>query len=139
MITDTHIIFSPMKTRRRKFSPADRLRSFRYAFRGIIDLILEEHNFRIHLVVLIIIIAAGIFFRISLTSWFAIIFVSALVLVCESFNSSIEMLADAINPEADERIRKAKDIAAAAVLISAIAAVITGLLIFAPHIMKLFA
>ena len=126
-----------MKAKGRKFSFADRLRSFRYAFRGIFELISMEHNFRIHLVVLIIIIAAGIIFRIELTSWFAIILVSALVLVSESFNTSVENLADAINPEPDERIRKAKDIAAAAVLISAIAAVITGLLIFGPHLLKL--
>ena len=129
--------FSPMKAKGRKFSFADRLRSFRYAFRGIFELISMEHNFRIHLVVLIIIIAAGIIFRIELTSWFAIILISALVLVSESFNTSVENLADAINPEPDERIRKAKDIAAAAVLISAIAAVITGLLIFGPHLLKL--
>ena len=126
-----------MKAKGRKFSFADRIRSFRYAFRGVFELISMEHNFRIHLTVLIIIIAAGIFFRIGLTSWFAIILVSALVLVSESFNTSVEKLADVLNPEPDERIRKAKDIAAAAVLISAIAAVITGLLIFGPHLLKL--
>jgi diacylglycerol kinase len=126
-----------MKAKGRKFSFADRLRSFRYAFRGIFELISMEHNFRIHLLVLIIVIAAGIMFRIELTSWFAIILVSALVLVSESFNTSVEKLADVINPEPDERIRKAKDIAAAAVLISAIAAVITGLLIFGQHLLKL--
>ena len=126
-----------MKAKGRKFSFADRLRSFRYAFRGIFELISMEHNFRIHLVVLIVVIATGIIFRIELASWFAIILVSALVLVSESFNTSVENLADAINPEPDERIRKAKDIAAAAVLISAIAAVITGLLIFGPHLLKL--
>jgi len=130
--------FSGMKAGGRKFSIADRLRSFRYAFRGITELIREEHNFRIHLAVLIIVIASGIFFRISLSSWVTIIFVSALVLVSECINTSIEKLADAINPEPDERIRKAKDIAAAAVLISAIAAVITGLLIFAPYLLRLF-
>jgi len=127
-----------MKDGSRKFTLADRIRSFRYAFRGIIDLISVEHNFRIHLSVLIIVIAAGIFFRISFTSWFAIIFVSALVLVSESFNTSIEKLSDLINPEPEEKIRKVKDIAAAAVLISAIAAVITGLMIFVPHLVKLF-
>lgn len=128
-----------MKAKERKFSFAERLHSFGYAFRGISELIRREHNFRIHLAVLIIVIAAGIFFRISSTSWIVIILVSALVLVSESFNTSVEKLADVISPEPDERIRMAKDIAAAAVLISAIAAVIAGLLIFVPHLMKLFA
>ncbi len=127
-----------MKAKGRKFSFGDRLQSFRYAFRGITELIRGEHNFRIHLAVLVIVIAAGFFFSISSTSWLTIILVSALVLVSESFNTSVEKLADIINPEPDERIRKAKDIAAAAVLISVIAAVIAGLLIFVPHLKKLF-
>jgi diacylglycerol kinase (ATP) len=126
-----------MKARGRKFDPAERLRSFRYAFRGIIELISGEHNFRIHIAVLIIIIAAGLLFRISLTSWYAIILVSALVLVSEGFNTSVEKLADLISPQPDEEIRKVKDITAAAVLISAIAAVITGLLVFGPHLLNL--
>ena len=132
------IIFSPMKAKGSKFSFADRLQSFRYAFRGITELLRGEHNFRIHLAVLIVVIAAGIFFSISSSSWLAIIIVSALVLVSESFNTSVEKLADIINPEPDERIRKAKDIGAAAVLISAIASVIAGLVIFVPHLIKLF-
>lgn len=127
-----------MKDTRRKFSLADRIHSFRYAFRGIKYLLVEEHNFRIHLVVLLLVIVAGIMIGISLSDWLAIIFVSVLVLVSEGFNSSIEKLSDAVNPEADERIRMAKDIAASAVLISAVAAIITGLFVFAPYLLKFF-
>jgi len=121
-----------------KFSFAERLRSFRYAFNGISDLVRNEHNFRIHLVVLFIVILAGIILRISLTEGMAILFVSALVLVSESFNSSLEYLSDAVSTEDDERIRKAKDIAAAAVLISALTAIVTGSVIFIPELLKLF-
>ncbi|MBK9389701.1 MAG: diacylglycerol kinase family protein [Bacteroidetes bacterium] len=125
-----------MKDRNRKFSLADRLRSFWYAFNGIKRLIADEHNFRIHLLALLLIITAGILVGITTSDWLAIIFVSALVLISESFNSSIERLSDAVNPGIDDRIRKAKDIAAAAVLISAVAAIITGLLVFAPYLLK---
>ena len=56
----------------------------------------------------------------------------------EIFNSSIEDLADVVCPERDERIKKVKDLAAAAVLVSAIAALIIGLIVFIPKIIALF-
>jgi diacylglycerol kinase len=127
-----------MKDSRKKFSLTERLGSFRYAFRGILDLVRYEHNFRIHLVILISVVMAGFFFRISAAEWLAIIVVSALVLVSESFNSAIEFLSDSIVKGMDEKIRTAKDIAAAAVLISAVTAIITGLVIFIPELLKLF-
>lgn len=121
-----------------KFSIAERLRSFRYAYKGIADLIRFEHNFRIHLVILIAVISAGIILRISLSEWMAILFVSAFVLVSESFNTSFEHLSNAVSEETNEKIRRAKDTAAAAVLISVIAAIITGLMIFVPELIELF-
>jgi diacylglycerol kinase len=128
-----------MNDKDNKFSVAERLKSFRYAFNGISDLIRYGHNFRIHLVILIAVIPAGIILRISVTEWMAIVFVSALVLVSEGFNTSLEHLSDAISAESNEKLRRAKDVAAAAVLISALAAVITGLLIFVPVLFALFA
>jgi diacylglycerol kinase len=127
-----------MNNRGNKFSLSERLRSFRYAFNGIIDLIRYEHNFRIHIVILLAVILAGFIIGISLTEWMAILFVSALVLISESLNTSVEHLSDAVSPGTNEKIRKAKDIAAAAVLISAIAAIITGLIIFVPKLLNLF-
>lgn len=127
-----------MNNKGNKFSLSERLRSFRYAFNGMIDLIRYGHNFRIHLVILLAEILAGIIIGISLTEWMAILLVSSLVLISESFNTSLEHLSDAVSPGANENIRKAKDIAAAAVLISAITAIITGLIIFVPKLLNLF-
>lgn len=127
-----------MNDTRNKFSFKERLRSFRYAFNGINDLIHCGHNFRIHLLILITAVLAGIILNISLIEWIALVFVSALVLVSEGFNTSLEYLSDAITGERNENIRKAKDVAAAAVLISALAAIITGLLIFVPELIELF-
>jgi diacylglycerol kinase len=128
-----------MKASGKKFNMSERFKSFSYAFHGISEIIVHEHNFRIHLSILAFVIAAGFFFKISSSDWIAVLLVSALVLASECFNSAIENLSDAVSPEKDERIRKAKDIAAAAVLISAIAAVITGLIVFLPGLVKLFA
>jgi diacylglycerol kinase (ATP) len=116
----------------------ERLRSFRNAFRGMGLLLKHEHNFRIHLFILIIVIIAGALFRIACGEWIAVAFATGLVLITESLNTAIEYLSDRVSPGIDEQIRKAKDTAAAGVLISAIIAIITGALIFLPHIIRLF-
>jgi diacylglycerol kinase len=122
--------------RMKKFSLTERLRSFRDAFHGIGILLGYEHNARIHLFILVIVVIAGIIFRISGTDWLAIIIVSGLVFASECFNTAVEYLSDLITDEENELIRKAKDVAAAGVLISATAAVTAGLIIFIPEIIR---
>ena len=126
-----------MKTGRR-FSISERISSFRHALKGIEDLVQSEHNFRIHLAVLILVIAAGILLGISASEWIAVILVSAIVLITEAINSSLENLADFVSEDENEKIRKTKDMAAAAVLFAATAAVITGLIIFLPYLYLLW-
>ncbi len=120
----------------RPFRLMDRLKSFRYAFRGLLTLFRSEHNARIHLVILIIVILAGILLRISAIDWIAILFVSGLVFISECFNTAIENLSDLITDKPDENIRRAKDVSAAAVLLSALISVAVGLMIFIPAILK---
>lgn len=94
----------------------------------------EEPNFKIHIVATIMVITAGLYFKLSTTEWLAIIIVIGLVLLTELLNTAIENIADFISPERHEKIKMIKDIAAAAVLISAIVALVVGLLIFVPKI-----
>lgn len=122
---------------KRKFSIIERFGSFRHAFHGIVTLLRYEHNARIHLFILVIVILAGFLFRISGTDWMAILFVTGLVFASECFNTAVEYLSDLITGEQDANIRKAKDIAAAGVLISAAISVVTGLIIFIPEILEL--
>lgn len=119
------------------FSIKKRLESFRYAFSGLRVLIKEEHNARIHLFATICVIVVGIFFKISYIEWIAIFFVIGLVFSMEALNSAIEKLCDFICPKIDRRIKNIKDLAAAAVLISAIIALIVGFFIFIPKIILL--
>ena len=121
-----------------KFSIRSRLRSFRYAFSGISMLLKEEHNSRIHLFAVVIVTAAGIFFRISTTEWALLIIVMASVFITELLNSAIETLSDFVIPEWNDKIRTTKDFAAAAVLFAAVASLIVGLLIFVPYIIDFF-
>ncbi len=121
----------------KKFSLRSRLSSFRFAVRGLAALFINEHNARIHLFAAITAIAAGIILKIGRLEWAMIIIVIGLVFISELFNSSIESLSDIVRPEYNEGIRKAKDYAAAAVLISAAISVITAGLIFIPAALKI--
>ena len=115
-----------------KFSIRARIRSFKYAFRGLWWVLRKEHNFRIHLAFVVILIPLCILLRISLTEWALITLCIGLVLSMELVNSAIELLADKFSLKRDPVIGKIKDIAAAAVLISAIAAAAVGLIILVP-------
>jgi diacylglycerol kinase len=117
-----------------KFSIINRLLSFKHAFNGLSILIKEEHNARIHLVASICVIIACLVFKISLYEWIAIVFAVGLVFCLEIINSSIENIADFISPEKHEMIKKIKDLSASGVLISALTALIIGLIIFLPKI-----
>jgi diacylglycerol kinase (ATP) len=125
------------KSQIKDFSLTERLKSFRDAFRGIRTLLWYEHNARIHMAILIVVIIAGVCLKISRSDWMAILFVSGLVFVSECFNTAVEYLSDLIIDKQNENIRRAKDVAAAGVLISAIISVMTGLIIFLPEICHL--
>ena len=81
---------------------------------------------------------AGVLLKLSILEWVAVAFAVGLVFSGEIFNSAIEDLADVVCPERDERIKKVKDLAAAAVLVNAITAAVIGLLVFVPKIIHLF-
>src|SRR5437868_4317504 len=102
------------------FSLKKRLQSFKFAFNGLILLFRSEHNARIHFVAAIIAITAGYLLHISHWEWMAIFLSIALVFITELINSSIEHFADKVSPQQDGTIGKAKDLAAAAVLVAAI-------------------
>ena len=122
----------------KKFSFQARLRSFKYAFQGLGALIRNEHNARIHLFAAICVMIAGIIFSVSTVEWLVISLAIGAVFAAEAFNSSIEALSDLVSPGYNEKIKKAKDFAAAAVLITAVAAATAGLIIFIPKIAGLF-
>jgi len=113
---------------------AKRIRSFRHAARGLILLFKTARNAWIQIVVFLLAIALGIFFGISRLEWLAIILASGFVFTAEAFNSAIEIDIDLTSPEYHPFARDTKDLAAGAVLISAITATIVGLFIFIPRL-----
>jgi len=112
-----------------------RLASFGFAFKGISTLISSQPNARIHLVAMMVVIAAGIFFRVSNTEWLVLTLTMTLVMAAEGFNTALEFLTDLVSPNYHELAGKTKDVAAGAVLITAIGAIVIGMIIFVPKIM----
>ncbi len=113
------------------------MRSFAYAFNGVISLIKNEPNARIHLVALILVLALGTWLSIDLAEWAMVIFAAGLVFMAELFNTAIEKLADVAHPQWDKKIEIIKDYAAAAVLVSAIVAAVAGAMVFLPPLVQL--
>lgn len=122
----------------KKYSLHNRLKSFVYAFRGIKELWRQEPNFKIHISALFSAIILGFILKVSSLEWSLIIILAALVLAAEAFNTAIENMCDMIDTETNEKIRIIKDIAAAAVLITATSAFIIGLIVFVPKLLGLF-
>lgn len=109
-------------------------KGFTYAFNGIRLSFKEGGNFRFHLFAALVVISLGFYFKISNNEWIAIMLCIALVLAAETFNTSIEKLTDIISPDFNKNAGAVKDLAAGAVLICAIGAAITGILIFIPYL-----
>ncbi len=120
-----------------KFSLKSRLKSFRFAIRGFSSLLKNEHNSRIHLIATVIAISLGIILKLSFSEWSLLIIVIGIVFLTELINSSLETLADIIDPDWNKLIMIAKDYSAAAVLISAIIALAVGCLIMIPKLVEL--
>jgi diacylglycerol kinase (ATP) len=120
-----------------KFSLVSRLRSFKFAFKGVFLLFKNEHNAWIHALAAIVAISFGFYFKITQNEWIAVIFLIGFVFSAEAFNSAIEKLVDKISPEYNETAGNIKDLAAGAVLFAAIAAAIAGIVIFAPYFARL--
>lgn len=121
-----------------KFSWKKRGRSFGYAFHGMATLLRDEHNSRIHVCMMAAVIIAGILFGITAIEWCIVCICFGMVLMAEAMNSAIEAIADLVMPDRHPLIKKAKDVAAAGVLFTAIAAAAAGLIIFIPYLTKAF-
>ncbi len=115
---------------------AARIASFRHALNGLGAAIRSEGNIRVHLLATIVVVALGFALGVSAAEWAALLGAMALVWMAELFNTALETLCDIVRPELSDKVKRVKDIAAAAVLLSAVAAAIIGGLVFLPYIYK---
>jgi diacylglycerol kinase len=120
--------------KKEKFSVKKRIRSFGYAFNGLKVMFKEEHNSWIHLFFAGIVVVFMLIFRFTLTEYGMLAFAIGLVFAAELFNSAIENIADHISPEKNDKIKKVKDLSAAAVLVCALTSVVIGCLVLGPKV-----
>ncbi len=106
------------------------LRGFVFAFRGIRDGIREERNFRFHLVFGAYVVGFATQFSLSRAEWLVLCLCIGAVLCAELFNSAIERTVDRISTEQHPLSARAKDLAAAAVLVLTIAVAVIGVVLF---------
>ena len=111
------------------------IQSFAHAYQGFKTSIREEQNLRIELFLGIVSIAMGLYFHLSQSEWMILILTIALVIGSEIFNTALESLVDLASPEINPLAKKAKDAAAAAVLVFSFMAVIIGLILFGPRLL----
>jgi len=114
------------------FSLYARCKSFVYAFAGIKVFLKNEHNALLHLAGTIIVLFLALFFKVSSVEAALLLFVAGLVWITELLNTAIEKIMDFISTQQHPKIKFIKDIAAAAVLVAAIVAFITGCIVFIP-------
>ena len=113
------------------------LRSFRFAGQGILDLFRFENNAKVHLLIAGLVIVAGFLLNISRVEWAIILTQIGLVWAAEAFNTAIEKLCDFVSPGQHPQIKAIKDLSSGAVLILAITAVITGIMILGGRLLEL--
>src|SRR6185295_1736759 len=96
-----------------------------------------QHNAWIHLGITVVVVGAGFLFTLSGSEWCWLILAIATVWTAEALNTAFKFLADAASPDFHPLVRDAKNVAAGAVLITAIAAAIIGVIIFWPNVHRL--
>ncbi|MDO8442695.1 MAG: diacylglycerol kinase family protein [bacterium] len=119
---------------KKEFSLIKRAKSFAHAGRGLLVFIKSTHNAWIHVTVFALVILLGFYFKITYIEWAMLVFAGGLVFVSEAFNTAIEIDMDLTSPEYHPYARDTKDVAAGAVLLSAITAAVIGLLVFGHYL-----
>jgi len=116
------------------FSWAARRRSFVYAWRGVCTVLRSQHNAWIHAAASVGVVVLGVLLGVGRLEWLALIFAVVSVWMAESLNTALELLCDVASPDFHPLVEKAKDVAAGAVLISALGALLVGGLVFGPYL-----
>lgn len=120
------------------FKKQSQIQSFRMAFQGLIVLLKNERNFRLHLIFALIALGVSAFFSISTAEWLLVLLLIGMVLSAEAVNTCIEYICDIVSPEYNPLVKKIKDIAAGVVMLNAFIAVVVGCVIFIPYLIRFF-
>lgn len=113
----------------------DRIKSLGFAMKGIVTFFKTQPNAWIHLAAALTAIVCGTILEIDRAEWCWVVFSVALVIVAEMLNTALEFLTDLASPSIHPLAKKAKDVAAGAVLIAACTSLVIAGLVFLPKIL----
>lgn len=114
------------------------LKSFTYAFEGVIHALKSDQNLRIHFVIAAIVIGVSLYFRVTPFEMGILGVMILLVIITEMINTAIEKMVDLITKEHHAEAKIAKDVSSGMVFVAAFGSVIIGLLIFLPYVLRMF-
>ncbi|MFD0715092.1 diacylglycerol kinase family protein [Paenibacillus sp. GCM10027626] len=106
----------------------------KYALSGIVNAFRTERHLRFHTAAAIVVTVAGLMLQMTRFEWIILVLTMAMVIAAELVNSAVERVVDLASAERHPLAKAAKDMAAGAVLVTAIASVVIGLLLFGPHV-----
>ena len=118
-------------SRARRIDVRRTLYSFRHAGRGFAWALTSQANLRVHFAAAAVVLVAALVLRFSTIEFVGLTLCFAIVVAAELFNTALEVLIDYAWPEHHPMIGRAKDVAAAAVLVAAVGAAVVGVLLFA--------
>jgi diacylglycerol kinase (ATP) len=119
------------------FSISGRIQSGTHAVHGIQEMLRSQHNAWLHAIATLAVVVCGVWFGVTATQWCFLILAIMAVWVAEGLNTAFEFLCDVASPDFHPLIKKSKDVAAGAVLLSALGAAAVGLIIFVPYLLGL--
>jgi len=108
--------------------------SFRCALQGLWYALQTERNMRIHLGTAMFVLFVSAWLRLTRIEWLLIVAAIAFVFVAEMFNTVAELMVDLTTPEQNPLAKRAKDVAAAAVLVAALTAAAIGSVVLGPRL-----
>ena len=111
-----------------------RVKSFANALAGLFYFFKSQIHARFHLLAASAVVALGFYFEVTAIEWCILLICMALVIATEVINTAIEKLSDTVTTGYNKNIKHIKDLAAGAVLITAIASAIIALIIFLPYL-----
>jgi diacylglycerol kinase len=112
-------------------------RSLGFAWRGLKYVVKNENNFQNEMAAGAVVLAAMVYFRVSRGESIVLILVIMGVLIMEMLNTIMERVVDILKPRVHPYARLIKDLMAASVLMASIMAIVIGLIIFIPYILKM--
>lgn len=116
------------------FSFSGRIRSVTHAIAGIVSMLRSQHNAWVHAAATVVVVIVGACLGVSRYDWCWLTLAIVAVWTAEALNTAFEFLCDVASPEFHPLVKEAKDVAAGAVLLSAVGAVIIGALVFVPRL-----